>query len=618
MTKEIRISIAILILGAISLGIYWFIPVGGSQAIATEKNIKERIFLAQYEAEVYQNIPEVKSYLKDLNIIIQSGKSILPLSNSELDKNGIKVQHLLLTDTGFIEDGKQGDKLLHNDMMRILPSIVSTLDSSTAQICKTTTCYTAEKYNFVTNATTRATVDVDNNKVLKVQRFPNMQPDISLRLKRMAQAIALNAPEVKKELGKTPAKKDMSMANVRSALKESPCEQSAHLCVAPTFADHEKEQVLWAIIDLTELKLSAAKWAGLGKTTTPACISERTLQNKFIMENYCRQDSYLDRNGWKMTYRLTGSDGLEIRDVSFNGEPVLTSAKTVDWHVSYQQKGADQLDTSGETYIAGRRVEYIVGEDNKYQFGYNDAMGCPMFSTSVVLPFNGPLIKPLKGQSGFALTQDFRNPKWPMACNYRYENRFEFYDDGSFRILAINKGRGCGINAIYRPIMRIDMAVSDEQVFSSYDNQWSVWEKENSSTAMPKNIQYPFKVTEKNTNKGYYIEPNHGQFSDQSRGDHATIYATKFNPEEGDQDLLTLGSCCDLKDDGVYRYLENKENINGENIVLWYVPRVKNDATEGSEYCWADTVLGDDGNLEVKEWPCSVGPKFVPIGLEGQ
>jgi hypothetical protein len=381
--------------------------------------------------------------VNDIKKMIKNSQAVLPLQNSELDSKAQKVQKLLLKNADFLKDTKQGKKFLHNDMMRILPAIVSNLDDKSRKVCQEHSCYQAEKYNFVTNTTTRAIVDVEGLEVLSVERYPGMQPDISLRLTYIAQAIALNAPEVKKELGFTPVKKDITMANVRGTMKESPCENTDHLCVAPTFTDHQKEQALWAVVDLTELKLAAAKWAGLGKTTTPACISERSLQNRYIMKNFCQKESFLEKNGWKITYRLTGSDGLEIRDVSFKGEKVLTSAKIVDWHVSYQQKGGEKLDTSTETYIEGRRVEFVRGEDGNFLFGYNDAMGCPLFSTSVVLAFNGPQTRELKSGDGFMLTQDFRNPKWPMACNYRYENRFEFYDDGSFRVVGVNKGRGC-------------------------------------------------------------------------------------------------------------------------------------------------------------------------------
>jgi len=620
MTKETKISIGIVVLGLLLLTVYWFIP--QTPTLQTDKDTKphmeEKIMLPMYEKDVYQNIPEVQAYMDAIEKLIKSGKSILPLEDDELDKSAKIAQTLLLEDKDFLKDTRDGDTLLHNDMMRILPAIISSLNSETQKHCQNTHCYQAEKYNFVTNSTTRAIVDTDNKKVLSVETYPNMQADISLRLTRIAQAIALHAPEVQKELGVVPSLKDISMANVRGSLKESPCENTTHLCVAPTFTDHKKEQALWAVVDLTELKLAAAKWAGLGKTTTPACISERSLQNRYIMKNFCQKDTVLDKNGWHIIYRLTGSDGLEIRDVTFHGEKVLTSAKIVDWHVSYQQKGGEKLDTTTETYIEGRRVDFVRGEDGTYLFGYNDAMGCPMFSTSVVLPFNGPQIRELKSNDGFMLTQDYRNPKWPMACNYRYENRFEFSNDGSFRIVGVNKGRGCGDNAIYRPVMRIDMSISDKENFYSYDGDWKLWEKEGSEQVRETKKQkvggqYPFKiVSSESENKGYYIEPNSGQFGDASRGDNATLFATLFHAKEGDQDLLTLGSCCDLKVDGIEQYLNN-EKIENSNIILWYVPRIRNDARIGHEYCWADTIIGKNGNLEVKIWPCTVGPKFIPI-----
>jgi len=603
-------------IGMVALVIYWFSP----QEIQNSKvekrvtaSVEEKVILPHYEKSIYQAIPEVQSYLSDIKAMIKNRQTVLPLQNSELDNQAQEAQKILLQDINFLQDTREGDKLLHNDMMRILPAIVSTLNKEAQKICQQHHCYQAEKYNFVTNTTTRAIVDVEAQKVLSVERYTGMQPDISLRLTHIAQAIALHAPEVKQELGFTPLKKDITMANVRGTMKESPCENTEHLCVAPTFTDHKREQALWAVVDLTELKLAAAKWAGLGKTTTPACISERSLQNRYIMKNFCQKDTLLEKNGWKITYRLTGSDGLEIRNVSFKGLPVISSAKIVDWHVSYQEKGAEELDTSTETYIEGRRVEFIRGEDGNYLFGYNDAMGCPLFSTSVVLAFNGPQVKELKSNDGFMLTQDFRNPKWPMACNYRYENRFEFYNDGSFRVVGVNKGRGCGDNAIYRPVMRIDMALNEKENFYSYDGRWKLWQKENSEQVADSR-QYPYKiVSSANGKNGYYIEPNHGQFKDNSRGDHATLFVTKFKESEGDKDLLTLGSCCNLKEDGVERYIEKPENIKQENIVLWYVPRIRNDARTGHEYCWADTLIGQDGNLQVKVWPCTVGPKFIPL-----
>jgi len=615
MSSEVRLSIAILVIGLIGIGVYSWMsdiskPIVNHQ---TKQNIQEeKIILPQYDNSIYANIPEVKRYIDDLKNLISQRKTVLPLDDSELDANGIKAQKIVLQDKEFLKDTINNGVIMHNDMMRVIPAIISAMDEKSVKVCQKHTCYQATKYNFVTNTTTRAIVDIDAKRVLSVDRYIDKQPDISLRLTHIAQAIALNAPEVKKELGFKPSRKDITMANVRGSMKESPCEDTTHLCVAPTFADHKKEQALWAVIDLTQMRLAAAKWAGLGKTTTPACIGERSLQNRYIMKHYCQKDNTINKNGWKIVYRLTGSDGLEIKDVTFKGKKILKSAKIVDWHVAYKQKG--KLDSTTSSYMDGRVVEYIQNNKDEFMFGYNDAMGCPLFSTSVVLAFNGPQIKLLHSKDGFMLTQDFRNPKWPMACNYRYENRFEFYDDGSFRVVGVNKGRGCGDNAIYRPVMRIDMDIDTKENFYAYDKLIS----KESELLVPNDakVEFPYKITSANDiNKGYKIEPNHGQFGDNSRGDNATLYITKFHEQEGAKDLLTLGSCCKLDEDGVEPYL-NDENITNTNIVLWYVPRIKNDAKKGEEYCWADTVIGDDGNLHIKVWPCTVGPKFVPLKVQ--
>ncbi|MCH9698121.1 MAG: hypothetical protein K0U68_08470 [Gammaproteobacteria bacterium] len=627
MTKELLISAGIIVVGVIAAVGYWYdfkIPTF-EESNNADKAVTETIILPENAAHIYQKIPEVQQYLKELEQLMDVGQAVVPLQADELDAGAAQAQQIVLNDSEFLADTLQGAQLLHNDIMTVRETIVSALDNAYQQRCQQHSCYQTEKYNFVTNTTTRAIVDIEDSVVLAVERYPNMQPDISVRLMHIAQQIALNAPEVKQELTFTPSVKDMSMANVRAALKESPCENSAHLCVAPVFADHQNQRALWAVVDLTDLKLAGAKWAGLGKTTTPACIAERSLQNRVLMEQYCQQDTELEKNGWQLKYRLTGSDGLEIRDAYFHGKPVLRSAKIVDWHVSYQQEKGVKLDTSVESYLQGRRVEFSKDDNENYFFGYNDAMGCPMFSTSAVLPFNGPQIDVINADqaeiAGFSITQDFRNPKWPMACNYRYENRFEFYDDGSFRIVAVNKGRGCGNNALYRPLMRIDMGFAEQETFYQFDQgQWTVWQQEQQyrlpDGGQHGGQQFDFKlVSEADPESGYYIEPDRGQFEAGQRGDHAIVYVTRFKPDEGDRDLLTLGSCCNLEEDGVERYLTPPESITATNLVIWYVPRIQNDTRAGQEYCWADTVVGRYGNLEVQEWPCSVGPRFVPIQI---
>ena len=628
MKNEYKIALATLVAGVVVIGGLYFAKqrkVAQVSTVSKSLDVSDKkIIIPDLNEQRAINIPAVNEYIADLQKLYKKGQSTLPLQKSELDDNGEAAQSVALKSKEFLSDTKVDNKLLHNDVMRVVPAIASMLDDKSKKECKSATCYVVEKYNYALNSTTRAIVNVDTKKVLAVKRYSDSQPDISTRLTNIAKEIALNHPKVIKELGHTPTPSELSMANVRTSLHESPCEDKNHLCVAPTFADHKKEQALWAIVDLTELKLAAAKWAGLGKTFTPACVDERTLENRYIMKNFCQKDTILSKYGWSLKYQLTGSDGLEIRDIKYNDKSVAKSLKVVDWHVAYRAKGADKLDTSTPTIMAGRRVEFIKGANNEYTFGYNDAMGCPMFSTSVVLAFNGPVVKELKDKDGkvegFYILQDFRNPKWPMACNYRYQNRFEFYKDGSFRVVAINLGRGCGNKAIYRPVMRLDMALDDnKEKFALYNGKsWDDWQIEQGyhSTGREKMLdsKYLYKVSSPaDANNGYYIEPNRGQYKDDSRGDNEDVYVSKYKEDEGNEDLLTLGSCCKLDSDGPEEYIKDKELIENTNTVIWYVPTIQNDDKAGEEYCWADTSIDENGNPSVKIWPCIVGPKFVPI-----
>jgi len=625
--NEIKIAITLLIIGSGVIGGLYYkkksINSNKAKKEALSDSSDKKIIIPNSNANSF-NISEVKEYLNELKSLYAQGKSVLPLEDSELDSKGKIAQNIALKNKEFLSDTKTKDgKLLHNDIMRVIPAISSLLNSKTKKECVNNNCYIVEKYNFATNSTTRAVVDIDTKKVIALKQFNNMQPDISVRLTKIAKAIALKSPEVVKELGHKPTPNELSMANVRTNLKDSPCEDKNHLCVAPTFADHQKDLALWAIVDLTTLKLAITKWAGLGKTYTPACIDERTLQNRYIMENFCQKDNNLTKDGWSFIYHLTGSDGLEIRDLKFNGKSVARSLKIVDWHVAYKGLGADKIDTSTPAIVEGRKIEFVKGENNEYTFGYNDAMGCPMFSTSVVLAFNGPQIHPIiedDKEVGFSITQDFRNPKWPMACNYRYENRFEFYKDGSFRVVGINLGRGCSNKAIYRPVMRLDIALNgNKEDFAVYeDGTWNSWQLEDKyqSTNQEKLYKgrYLYKISNtQDSNSGFYIEPNRGQYNSKDKSDNERVFVTKFKANEGDEDLLTLGSCCKLYEDGVEQYIKDKELIKAQNEVIWYVPKVQNDDRKGHEYCWADSTIDKNGNPSVKLYPCTVGPKFVPI-----
>jgi hypothetical protein len=415
-----------------------------------------------------------------------------------------------------------------------------------------------------------------------------------LYLKNLAIKIAINSPEVQQAYGIKPEEKDALMASTKTALNRTRCERSRHLCVAPTFTKDGK--ALWAIVDLTEYKLVGVRWTNTGTTGPVKPITERRLQDDKITACFCEKETPLDKDGWKMNYMLTSSDGLRIAQVSFNGKPILQSAKLVDWHVSYS------------------------GTDG---FGYSDAVGCPYFSQAAVIAFEPPKVLQIKNDAGafigFALEQVFKSELWPSPCNYNYRQRFEFYKDGSFRVAAASIGRGCGNDGTYRPVFRIAFAEEQNNVAEWNGASWNAWQNEkwqlqSSNTAYtPQGYQYQFT---NNNGAGFFMQPSNGKFADGGRGDNAYVYVTQNKPtvEEGEADLITIGPCCNTDyQQGPEKFIgNNPDNIQNKKLVLWYVAQLKNDDSKGREYCWAESVL-ENGIYVTKAYPCFAGPKFFPI-----
>lgn len=547
------------------------------------------------EAEMVNRIPSLADRKASVQAALSANPPILLLPN--LDNNETKAQSLAIANEKFqdyITDANSNDPLRTEIMSvrEVLPSDISELPVA----CPEGHCYRVELYNYALNITTVAIVDVEKEEVLAVNHLDNVQPDISPELTELAAQIAMNSPEVIEALGMNPELNEPVMPNVKTALNGSQCERSRHLCVAPTFIVDDR--ALWAIVDLTDEKLVGIRWTELGEQGTTAVVTERSLQNEYVWENYCEKSHDLEQGDWGLTYMLTSSDGLKVSDVTYQGKQVMRSAKVVDFHVSYSRADG---------------------------FGYSDAVGCPMFSSAAVVAFNGPEVEDIVQNGdmiGFALVQDFRSPVWPVPCNYRYEQRFEFYEDGRFRTVVGNLGRGCGINGVYRPVLRLDITASadgSEDTFAEWTgSDWQVWESEQwqlqdeNTLYTPEGFQYRITAPD---GSGFYLEPGQGQFDDGGLGDNAFTYVMRRDPDkdEGESDLATIGACCNTDfQQGPEQFLDPPENIVDEDIVIWYVPQLENNDTPGEEYCWADTIIVD-GIPEVQVYPCYAGPMFVPI-----
>ena len=527
---------------------------------------------------------------------------MLPASTAKLDKNQTIAQTVALTEPRVkaLTIGQPGNRPLLVEVFGIYPLRPSDITEPIAP-CKTSTCYRVEIYAYAANATFMVFVNTATKKVVNMATVPRTQPDIPEHLTKLALEIATESPQVAAALGGKPGTDKALMASTKTSLNRTRCERSRHLCVAPTFV--QGERALWAIVDLTDLRLVGTRWTEVGKTAGAAApvraVTEARLQNEVITETFCEKETSLARNGWSFDYMLTSSDGLRVANAKFNGAPVFDSVKLVDWHVSYSRTDA---------------------------FGYSDAVGCPYFSQSAVIAAEPPRVEDIAKDGkniGFALVQHYWSEGWPTPCNYHYIQRNEFYNDGRFRPMAASVGRGCGNDGTYRPVTRI--AFSDAGNFGEWDGKaWSAWAKERWQLADEKTatttegFRYRFSS---GADQGMYITPSKGQFGDGGRGDSPYVYVTRTaaDRDEGASDLPTLGPCCNTNhEQGPEKFINTPpESIANSKLVLWYVPVLKNDNREGKEYCWANSVI-ENGLVEPKMFPCFSGPMITPFGLNNQ
>jgi hypothetical protein len=537
----------------------------------------------------YLKIPEIEDRVRLIRETMQQRVPVIQLAG--LDSASAQAQRIALSDTAFCRNlrDRKSRQPFRNEIFNVYPARPQEVPPQV----RNAAVYKVEMYNYALNLTTTAFVDIMSGKTLNVVTLSQSQPDIPGYLKELALKIAVNSKEVSAALGYQPGEQEALMANTKTALNNTRCEQSMHLCVAPTFIKGDK--ALWAIVDLTDHRLVGVRWTHTGTTDSGKRITERKLKFDKIMECYCKAVTSLEKQDWKLNYVLTTSDGLRISEVAYQGKLVINNAKIVDWHVSYSN-------TDG--------------------FGYSDAVGCPEFSQAAVIAVTDPRVSDIVENGevvGFALEQNFSSEQWPLPCNYNYLQRYEFYKDGRFRPIAASLGRGCGNNGTYRPVTRISMAGDKNTISEWSKGGWLPWTKEQWKLQTAQTVYtsegYQYKV-QAATGGGFYVEPGRGQFRDGGRGDNSYLYVTKLHPDrdEGENDLVTIGPCCNTDyRQGPEKFIEPApEDIQNSSLVIWYVPQIKNDDTKGREYCWAESYL-ENGSYKTRVFPCMSGPMLVPF-----
>jgi hypothetical protein len=303
----------------------------------------------------------------------------------------------------------------------------------------------------------------------------------------------------------------------------------------------------------------------------------------------CPAPGSVERDGWTLDYEVTGTDGLQVTNADYLGRSIFSSAKLVEWHTDYGTSGYVLVTGCGGTGSGFPILNY----------GETQVLGLVDTQSQVI---------------GFEVVQDFRMSSWGNNCNYRLDQRLQFFRDGRFRVVSGAYGKGCGTNGIYRPVVRLNIALSGENSDSILQWSGTEWNAQpvegwwlQSDAMSPGTYQW---LVSDPSGTAYFIAPGAGQFADGGRGDNAYLYVSQHQVSEGDSDLGVIGTCCnDDHQQGPEQFL-NSQSIAAADLVLWYVPQMQTDASleDGNGlYCWT---LQGEPNPDT--YPCFSGPLFIP------
>ena len=447
--------------------------------------------------------------------------------------------------------------------------------------CQGNRCQQLNLYDFETKMGMSAIVNTDSAELVELQKHPHNRPLLSRELTDTALQIALNAPEVIAELGFKPEK--VSMAPNEGWFTGGGCEEG-DICLAATFDRGDRN--LWAIVNLTQQKLVGTFW-----TTLRSAVPSSSPMMQARSAEGCLTSGSVNKDGWSISHEMTASDGLNVFNVAFQNRPVLNSAKVVEWHASYPPKPGG---------------------------GFIDSTGCSANFGFPIFPAGGVKLTDIVDQTtndylGFELVQSFYGLDWGQNCSYRYEQHFQFYLDGSFRIAAGAYGRGCGSgpesDPTYTGLVRIDLAEN-----ANYFERW------NGQTWQPEPVELWVQETASMTeswrvvdsaDQGYALTTDYGLYGGDSLTETAYVYVTRYQAEEGSLDFgafETGGSCCyEDHRQGPQEFIDG-DVIDKTRLVLWFAPQLQSNSAEGSYHCW--TVQGEPNPIT---FPCFGGLRFRPI-----
>ncbi len=242
--------------------------------------------------------------------------------------------------------------------------------------------------------------------------------------------------------------------------------------------------------------------------------------------------------GWVVPWNLTGTDGVNIHDVTYHGGLVISEARLAAVQVLYLNNFCGPFyDETGN--MTGVKAD---GNISYYQN-----------FTNSVNPY-------------FQLTAEYR------VGGYDYDESFRFYKDGAWE-LALEIGRGgCTTVKIYEPHWRIDLALNEQanNYMSMYTPQgtWQdlLWEGNHTDTGY-RDIAHNSTIWRwGDQGRYYYIAPKEVRYDLDFPDLPSDIILARNHPNEID---ASHGE--HLESPTVW--------VNGEfafrrDIVLWWVPKL--------------------------------------------
>ncbi|HFC12695.1 MAG TPA: hypothetical protein ENJ56_07615, partial [Anaerolineae bacterium] len=435
-----------------------------------------------------------------------AGNTTVPLAEKAISAEQSQAQTVALTSRAL----SRSNLSARTEVFQIAP--LPNFRPNQRDLCATATCYQVDIYDYETGRATTVIVDITNSQILDIFQLENSHPMYSEAVALRAKALMINNAEVVEAVGRPIQSKEIMLMDGYHADVEG-CD-GRNLCLTNVFVVDSGN--VWVTVNMQKNEVAGIWWTSRALDGAEAGRLKET-ESADTRGGFCNDTYSHTAGGWDVNYRISNTDGLYAYNISYQGETVVDSIKLVEWHADYTVQNTSGGGPTGF-------VDYTT-------CGVGSGSGFP------IVAYVAPEIRPITEmgqQIGFEIVQDYRMSSWGNTCNYRYEQHYQFYNDGRWRVVGGSYGRGCGNaqleEAVYRPVLRIDLtpAVTGEHFdyWDSTANNWTEstfedWFGEgrpgHNGDRFPANSDgYAFRI--RGGVKDYYIEPGIGQFKDGGTG----------------------------------------------------------------------------------------------------